>query len=125
HNKKMEKLVGKDYVRATLLKFLQSYELLQAFLKFQFKKSDVHFSQLNMKFLEEYEFYLKTEKNLGQATVNKTIQRFRKTIKIAISHGYVDRDPFSLFKYKKHRKEIVYLTTEELEKLEIHTFSQP
>ncbi|MDD1523785.1 site-specific integrase [Riemerella anatipestifer] len=122
HNNKMEKLISKDYSIGTLWKFKQSFELLKGFIKFQFKKNDYLFKNLDLQFVQDYEFYLKTEKNLALATTNKAIQRFRKIIKIAISQGILDKDPFIDYKVKHIKKQIVYLTAEELYKLENYHF---
>ncbi len=65
-----------------------------------------------------YEYYLKTEKKLQQSTVNKAIQRFRRVVKYAISEDYLAKDPFMLYKAKRVKKEVVFLTPEQLKKLE-------
>ncbi|WP_449400518.1 phage integrase SAM-like domain-containing protein [Chryseobacterium wanjuense] len=117
-------MVGKDYTIDTLWKFKQAKQLLKDYLKHQYNKNDYQFKDMNLKFVQDYEFYLKSEKNLALATVNKTIQRFRRMIRIAISEGIIDKDPFILYRVKLIKKEVVYLTTEELESLEKHQFSQ-
>lgn len=122
HNDRLEKLVGKEYSIATLWKFKQARDLVKGFIKYSFTKLDYQFKDLDLKFVQDYEFYLKTEKSLALATVNKMIQRFRKVVKIAISQGIIDRDPFVGYKVKRVKKEIVYLTTEELKKLEMYQF---
>lgn len=124
HNSKVEKLIGKDYVLATLWKFRQAMELLKAYIKHQYNKNDYQFKDLNMKFITDYEFYLKSERNLAQSSIYKMIQRFRKIIKIAISEGVLDKDPFALYKCKRPKTVIVFLTTEELKLLEKHSFAQ-
>lgn len=124
HNDKMEKLVGKDYVIGTFWKFRQARESLKAFIRHQFKKSDYQFENLNLKFILDYEFFLKVEKNLSQATINKTIQRFRRIVRIAISEGHIEKEPFLMYKVKRSKKEVVFLTPEELDKLEKHQFAQ-
>ena len=55
---------------------------------------------------------------MQQSTLNKAIQRFRKVVKFAIGNDYFDKDPFLLYRAKTVRKEIVFLTKEELKKLE-------
>lgn len=122
HNDRLEKLVGKEYSIATLWKFKQARDLVKGFITFSFTKTDYQFKDLDLKFVQDYEFYLKTEKSLALATVNKMIQRFRKVVKIAISQGIIDKDPFVGYKVKRVKKEIVYLTTEELKKLEEYQF---
>jgi integrase/recombinase XerD len=124
HNNKVEKLIGKDYVLATLWKFKQAMELLKGFIKHLYNKNDYQFKDLNMKFITDYEFYLKSEKNLAQSSIYKMIQRFRKIIKIAISEGVLNKDPFALYKCKRPKTVIVFLTTEELQLLEEYNFAQ-
>ena len=41
------------------------------------------------------------------------------------TESYLDKDPFMLYKAKCVKKETIYLTPEELKKLEQHKFSQP
>jgi len=62
--------------------------------------------------------FLKTEKKFQQSTLNKAIQRFRKVIKYAISEDYMDKDPFMLYKAKRVKKEVLFLSPEQLKKLE-------
>ena len=124
HNDKVEKLIGKEYVLPTLWKFKQARQLLKDFIKFKFKKNDYQFKDLNLNFIQDYEFYLKTEKNLAQSSTYKAIQRFRKIIKIGISEGNLDKDPFIMYKCKRPKTKIVFLTVDELEELENYNFSQ-
>lgn len=122
HNDRIEKLIGKEYSIATLWKFKQAKELVKDFIKFHFNKADYHFKDLDLKFIQDYEFYLKTEKSLAIATTNKMIQRFRKIVKVAISEDIIHKDPFTNYKVKHIKKEITYLTKEELAKLEEYQF---
>jgi predicted DNA-binding protein (UPF0278 family) len=48
------------------------------------------------------------EKHCNQATLNKIIQRFRKPVRIAVADGYLDKDPFLLYRAKRVKKEIVF-----------------
>ncbi|GAB3713925.1 phage integrase SAM-like domain-containing protein [Flavobacterium koreense] len=121
---KLKKLIGKDLKQSTWNKFNYAYNDVASFIKFSFKQKDIPLNELNLNFLEEFEYYLKTEKNNKQVTLNKTIQRFRKPIKNAISEGYLDKDPFLMYKASRVKKEIVFLTTDELNKLENYSFEQ-
>lgn len=124
HNKRMKKLVGKEYAPRYYQKWQGTLTLLKGFIKHKYKKNDIFLSKLTMKFLEDLDYYLKSEKHQKQITVNKCIQRVRKVIKLAISEGYLDKDPFILYKPKRYVKRVVYLTSEELQLLENHVFSQ-
>jgi len=122
HNGRIKKLVGIDIKEVTYSKYLESGKHLQDFIKHKFKANDIHFNMLRSNFLPDYEYYLKTEKNLAQSTLNKAIQRFRKVVKYAIAEDYLNKDPFLLFKYKTVRKEVIFLTVGELKKLEEQHF---
>jgi integrase len=124
HNDRIEKLVGKEYAPRYLEKWKGMHTLLKDFINKTYGKNDILLSKLNLKFLEDIDFYMKSEKNHKQITINKCIQRVRKVVKLAISEGLMDRDPFVLYKPKRYVKEVVYLTKEELEKVENHKFSQ-
>lgn len=115
---KIKKLTGIEIKDNTYNKFVYVGNHLEAFLKWKFKKADYPLEELNPQFLDDFDYYLKTEKKQGQITINKTIQRLRAPIKQAISDGYLDRDPFILHKSKTVRKTVIFLTTDELKTLE-------
>lgn len=121
---KIKKLVGLELKDSTYNKFVYVGNHLEAFLKWKFRKTDFPLEELNLQFLDDFDYYLKTEKNQSQITINKTIQRLRTPIKQAISEGYLDRDPFILHKTKTVRKTVIFLTTEELKTLEKTVFQQ-
>src|SRR5690606_2904828 len=95
---------------------------LKSFIKWKYKASDIKLSNLKGSFLDHYEYYLKTEKNFAQITLNKVIQRFRRSIKYAIAEDYLDKDPFMLYKARRVKKEVVYLSQEKLQELENQDF---
>jgi integrase/recombinase XerD len=115
---KLKKLIGKDLKQSTWNKFNYAYNDVASFIKFYFGIKDIALKELNLNFLEQFEYYLKVEKNNKQVTLNKTIQKFRKTIRKAITEGYIEKDPFMMYKASRTKKEIIFLTEEELFKLE-------
>jgi len=121
---KIKKLVGLEFKESTYNKFVYVGNHLEAFLKWKFRKTEFPLEELNLQFLDDFDYYLKTEKNQSQITINKTIQRLRTPIKQAISEGYLDRDPFILHKTKTVRKTVIFLTTEELKTFEKAVFHQ-
>lgn len=125
HNTKMNSLVGIEYTKSTYSKFIEAKQHTEDFLFYQFKKKNILLENINLKFLDDFDYYLKTQKKFKQITINKSIQRIRKIIKLAISEGYITTDPFLLYKPKKVINNITYLTTEELFNLENHKISQP
>lgn len=124
HNTRMEKLIGKEYTKSTFHKFKEAKMHVEYFLKFTYKKNDILLESIKFNFLNDFDFFLKSEKNHKQITINKTIQRLRKIIKLAIAEGFLERDPFLLYKPKKVKLKIVYLTSDELKLLEEYNFKQ-
>lgn len=122
---KINRLIGKDLELATWNKYNYSCNQVEQFIKWKYKKNDYLLEDLKPQFLVDFEYFLKTELNQVQITINKTIQRFRKPIKVAIGEGYLEKDPFTLHKPGKVRKEVVFLSTDELDILEKYQFAQP
>ena len=124
HNYRMKKLVGIEYSDATHKKFEESKNHVKSFIRHNTQKSNILLEKLNMKFLNDFDYYLKVEKKLKQVTINKHIERLRKIIKLALAEGFLERDPFLLFKQKQVILQVVYLDTKELLVLEKHQFKQ-
>tara|TARA_R110002049_G_scaffold275213_1_gene453217 strand:+ start:5469 stop:6668 length:1200 start_codon:yes stop_codon:yes gene_type:complete len=122
---KLKKLVGIDIQHKTWKKFEHVRNDVKSFIKWQHNRTDYPLKDLKLQFLVDFEYYLKTERLLGQVTVNKAIQRFKKPISIAVAEGCLVRDPFAMHKFKRVKKEIVFLSPEELLALEQYSFAQP
>lgn len=125
HNTKMNALVGIEYTKSTYSKFTEAKQHIEDFLMYQNKKKNILLEDITLKFLQDFDYYLKTKKSFKQITINKSIQRVRKIIKLAIAEGFLFTDPFLLYKPKKVINNVTYLSTDELFELENHIFSQP
>ena len=123
HNDCMEKLIGKDYSKPTLTKYNTTKSHLQDFIKSKYRLSDIDINQLNFEFLSDFEFYLKTEKKIGHNTTAKYISNTRKIINECISKGWLKNDPFLNYKIKVHETTPIFLSEEELGKIEGREFS--
>jgi site-specific recombinase XerD len=124
YNERIKKLVDIEIKWVTYKKYIESHNHLLDFVKWKFNAKDFKFKDLKFNFITDYEYYLKTEKNLQQSTLNKAIQRFRKVLQYAISQDYLDKDPFGIYKPLKVKKEVIYLSVLELLNLEKKIFSQ-
>jgi len=123
HSDRISKLIGIEIKQVTYSKYLESGKHLKGFIRHKFKQKDIQLKALKSSFIANYEYYLKTEKKMQQSTLNKAIQRFRRVVKYAISEDYLDKDPFMLYKAKRIKKEVIYLSPEQLKKLEETDFS--
>jgi len=124
YNQRIKKLVGIEIQLVTYNKYLESMRHLSSFIIWKYKTKEIMLTDLNFNFILDYEYYLKTERKLQQSTLNKAIQRFRKVLSYAINQNYLQKDPFANYKQTRLKKEVVYLTTEELQSIEKYLFSQ-
>lgn len=123
HITKQEKLIGISTTKVSVAKFYQTQAHVLSFIKNKYNRSDYLLKDMTMAFITEFEFYLKTEKNFMQNTIYKPLQRFRQIVKLSVALDYLAKDPFLLYKGKKPKKEIVFLSKDELRNLEQHQFA--
>ena len=119
---RIKKLIGIDLQEVTYKKYLESGTHLANYIRWKYKRNDIQLKSLKGAFLDDYSYFLRTEKNMAQSTLNKTIQRFRKVVKYAISQDYLSKDPFMLYKPKTTKKEVVFLSRKELSILQEKEF---
>lgn len=119
HISQINELVGKDYSPATYKKFVLIKSHVSEFIKEHYNSDDHPLSDLKLGFLQDLEHFLKVRKKQNQNTVNKTIERVKKIVKIAVAHGWLAYDPFAFFRKKPYTKEVVFLDSNELLRLEI------
>ena len=115
----------------TLKNYGTTQKYITMFMEKHLRTSDVYLSQLNYKFLVDFEMFLKAhqptdhQKPCGQNTAMKHIERFRKMINMAIKYEWLEKDPFQKFKasFKKTSRES--LTMAELTRIEEKVFTIP
>lgn len=115
YHKNMEKLVGRDYVDITVRKFHTTLLHLTSFIKWKYNTPDISLSQLKYEFITDFEFYLKTEKNIGNNTVAKHIQNTNRVINECVDKAWLSSNPFINFSVKTEVRERVFLSEDELE----------
>lgn len=119
---RIKKLVGIDIKEVTYKKYLESGKHLGDYIKWKYKRNDIQIKSLKEAFLDDYSYFLKTEKSLAISTLNKAIQRFRKVLKYAVSQEYLNKDPFIMYKPKSVKKKVIFLSRKELTSLEEQVF---
>jgi integrase len=121
HNDEMKALLGKGYAEGTLDRFTITKNHLTAFVKFKFNSNDIEFTDLNLEFIKDFEFYLRTVRNCSNNTTLKYIANFKKIVIRAIDKEIILKDPFKNFKGRKTK--MVKKPTQELYELERHYFT--
>lgn len=123
HISKQEKLIGISTTKISVRKFYQTKTHIKDFIKWKYNKSDYKLKNIKMSFITEFEYYLKAEKNFEQNTIHKTLQRFKQVVKLAVGLDFLAKDPFLLHKNRKPKKQVIFLSREELLVLENYQFA--
>lgn len=122
--KQMSLLVGKDYKAVTIEKAIQMQKVVTDFLRDKHSLTDISLSKVNVQFLNEFEFYLKSDRKMATASSNKIIQKLKAMMKLAFDYGVLDRPAFPNHKFKHEQPKVIFLTMEELAVLERSKFAQ-
>lgn len=120
HNSEIFALVPREYSKVTYIRYETAKAHVQEFLKFKYRIDDLEFRELNYEFIKDFEFYLKTVKNISNNTTLKYISNFKKIVLRAIDKEIIAVDPFKRFKGKKEKIIKRPLTRQELLLLETH-----
>jgi len=115
HNRKVEELLGLEYAAGTLERYKTSLKHTKNFLQWKYNISDIEINKIDHSFITEYEFYLRSVRKCANNTAVKYIKNFKKIIKICMSNGWLDKDPFANYKSKIREVERDYLTQEEVQ----------
>jgi site-specific recombinase XerD len=119
HIKAFEPLVESG-VRAkeSLRKYNTLRNHVYEFIDFEFKLDDVALKSLNYAFIESFDLFLRTNKGIGNNTTVKYVQAFRRLMNIAVKYDWLMKDPFILYDKKIKVKDAIFLSLEELTKIE-------
>ena len=119
---RLKKMIGKDFKLSTWEKFNEILPAIKDYIFFKYQKKDISLNKLDYNFIEDFDYYLRTEKNNSQVTINKKIQRLKKVVKVARKQKLLDFNPFEEHKPKQAKTKIVFLTQDELDKLKEKEF---
>ncbi|MGY3212849.1 site-specific integrase [Mucilaginibacter sp. HD30] len=108
----------------TMKNYYTTQKYLSEFTLRKYKRKEYFLSELNYKFIQDFEVFLRNhqpldhQKPLTNNGIMKHLERFRKMINLAYRVEWINRDPFEKFtlKYKKVEKE--FLTARELSAIE-------
>lgn len=117
HNDKMEKLVGKEFALGTLGRYRTCLSHIQEFLKWQYRVSDIDIKKIDFAFLNDFEFFLRTEKSCNNNSAVKYLKNFGQIIRICLAIDWVEKDPFLKYNSKFDEVTRVYLPEYEIQRL--------
>lgn len=114
HNSQMKAQLGKEYSQGTLERYETTLKHLERFIKHQYQRDDYMLRELKYAFIADFEFYLKSVKNIGHNTTMKYLSYFKKIVFLALKNEWIERDPFARFEMTLKEVKKGYLTKEEL-----------
>jgi len=117
HNNRMEALIDKEFAQGTLTRYKTCISHTKEFLKWKFNLSDIDVRKIDYAFLNDFEFYLRTEKSCNNNSAVKYIKNFGKIIRICLANGWIERDPFINYHSKFNEVTRQFLNEQEIEKL--------
>jgi integrase len=116
HIKHVSDLVGKEYAKGTLKRFKAAFSSLEAYMLDK-KINDIKLRELNYQFITNYEFFLKTVRNIEHNTAMGIIKKLKKMVRICVANDWLEKDPFMNYKVKIRETNRPYLLQDELDRI--------
>jgi len=115
HNEKVETLVGKEFVQGTLNRYKVLKKHLAFFLAFKYDVKDIDMRNIDIAFLNEFDYYLRSEKSCANNYTVKMIKNLGKIINISFENGHIQTNPFACYKGRTKKVDRYFLNQEEIQ----------
>jgi site-specific recombinase XerD len=125
HNLRMERLVGKEFSFRTLQRYKTTKKHLAKYIKSGYSLEDLPLKRIDVKYINGFIYFLKTEQNLSHNSALKYVAYLKKIIRVAYANGWLDKDPFYNFKLRPKTIDKEFLSKNEMDKLIEADFSIP
>lgn len=112
-----EKRVGVNRTAKSLQAYRNAYRHIEKFLQEKYRLTDIPFSALDRSFIDKYDLYLRTERNLAPGTVINLTVQLKTIVGEAIADGIITVYPFMGYEPVRPKAVQKYLTDEELQRL--------
>ena len=112
-----EKRVGINRTEGSLKAYRNAYNHIAEFLQVQYRLSDIPFSALDRSFIDKYDLYLRTERNLAPRTIINLTVQLKTVVGEAIADGIITASPFLGYEPVRPKAVQKYLTAEELHRI--------
>lgn len=114
HNIEFEKKVSMDRARITLDRYKIVCDHLEKFVKSEYGKSDLPFSRISLKTVNDFDVYLRCRMNLKPNTVWGYMTVFKHIILLARNDGLLEANPFCGYYNNTKQVDREYLLEDEL-----------
>ena len=122
-NATFQKRVGTDRVKGTCMARVRARNHVAAFIKANYKRSDLSMLELTPDFIKEFAVFLSTDRGLQNGSIWTNCMWLKGVVMRAHFNGLIPRNPFAQFHISPNIKEREYLTEEELKTLMTHEFA--
>lgn len=122
-NATFQKRVGTDRVKGTYMARVRARNHVAAFIKANYKRSDLSMLELTPDFIKEFAVFLSTDRGLQNGSIWTNCMWLKGVVMRAHFNGLIPRNPFAQFHISPNIKDREYLTEEELKTLMTHEFA--
>lgn len=116
HNEEYAQKVGVNRTEETYSHYVVVHNHVRQFLHARYNMEDIALKQLTYSFIEQFDFYLRTEKRHSACTIGGYTILLKKMIRRAINQGTLLRDPFAHYRPEQPPKKCRHMTSDELER---------
>lgn len=120
YGNKRKKMLVKE---STYKHYVVALKHVKNYLKHQYKVTDIDIKEVDYQFILDYDFYLRTKKNVGNNKAVRYVKTLAGLFRTTVEKGWISIDPFVNYKKKKVVKDVVYLTQTEIDAIYNKTIS--
>ncbi|WP_239059547.1 phage integrase SAM-like domain-containing protein [Bacteroides sp. 224] len=113
----------KDFSASTVEKFETSLNTLKTFIKHSTKKDDILPKKVSHVFIQDFEFFLKAERNMQHNSALKHLKNLKENCSHTLANEWVKKDPFVGIQFKHDKIDVDFLSQEELDRIKNKEFS--
>lgn len=117
HNDQMKQLIGLSYAAGTHDRYVTLLKHVSEFIEYQYHIKDIDIKDLNLAFVNDFDFYMRTVRRCANNTTIKYTRNLKKIIRICLDNEWLQQDPFRLYKRKLIAVDRDFLTLDELKRV--------
>ena len=117
HNAEFEKKVGHSRAQGTFTRYRTVCNHIREFLPHTYKREDIPLKELNLTFINDFEYFLRTEKKCRTNTVWGYMIALKHIVSIARNDGRLPFNPFAGYINSPESVDRGYLTQTEIQML--------
>ena len=125
HISRVKEQIGIEYALATYKRYNTVQVKVEMFLKYKYQREDILLSEITVNFIVDFEHFLKVHEGISHNSACKYIKMFKRFTNLALTYGWLERNPFAGYRIKSKEKERGYLTQDEIDKIRVKKITIP